>query len=96
MIGCGGADRCVGRSSALVESLDIMPTLLEEALREREQKKKLQQQHGSVRTKRLRGDDSDDGIIDGSNAADEHRRCRAAEDGAGAFRFNFVVDGNDS
>ena len=31
MIGCGGADRCVGRSAALVESLDIMPTVLEEA-----------------------------------------------------------------
>ena len=86
-----------GLYDAFVERLrDVEPTLLEEALREREQKKKLQQQHGSVRTKRLRGDDSDDGIIDGSNAADEHRRCRAAEDGAGAFRFNFVVDGNDS
>jgi iduronate 2-sulfatase len=31
MIGCGGADRCVGRSAALVETLDIMPTILEEA-----------------------------------------------------------------
>ncbi len=31
MIGCGGASPCVGRSSALVEALDIMPTILEEA-----------------------------------------------------------------
>lgn len=30
MIGCPGG-KCVGRTSALVESIDIMPTLLEEA-----------------------------------------------------------------
>jgi len=30
MIGCGG-NSCVGRTSALVEAIDIMPTLLEEA-----------------------------------------------------------------
>jgi len=31
MIGCGGGDKCAGRSAALVEALDIMPTVLEEA-----------------------------------------------------------------
>ena len=31
MIGCGGGEACVGRSAALVEALDIMPTVLEEA-----------------------------------------------------------------
>jgi len=31
MINCGGKGTCVGRSSALVEAIDIMPTILEEA-----------------------------------------------------------------
>ena len=31
MIGCGGTDRCVGRSAALVQAIDIAPTVLEEA-----------------------------------------------------------------
>ena len=31
MIGCGGAEVCVGRSPALVEAIDITPTILEEA-----------------------------------------------------------------
>eukprot|EP00937_MAST-01D_sp_MAST-1D-sp2_P006844 g6844.t1 len=31
MIGCGGGEACTGRSAALVEAVDIMPTVLEEA-----------------------------------------------------------------